>query len=632
MFNIAETLRGAGNQHIVAEHASAAGRTPGPASGSKPACARENRHFLELEEIQSILDHSSVEPVFQPILELTSGEIFGHEGLIRGPAHSPLHEPAKLFAAAGRAGLAFELDMLCCREVIRHFARFGISDRLFLNVSPPTVLGMRNDIETLAGFIRDCGLRWEQVTIELTETQQIANKDAFRDALLLFRSKGFRVALDDLGEGFSSLRLWSELHPDFVKIDMHFVQGISQSPFKFQFLKSLQQIADNCGSTLVAEGVEDVADFRLLRDLGIAFTQGYLISKPTSAPLQRLAPTLHKVLDSSAIAVYPDSRVIPNRTVTVDRLMLQVPPASPRESNELVFQRFAAEPDLDALPVVEGDRPRGLINRHRFVAQFARPYYHELHGRKSCALLMDPHPLIVEKDVPIQELSEILVESDQRHLADGFVIVEAGNYAGYGRSRDLIREITRLQLETARYANPLTLLPGNVPINEHIARLLAARSHFAAAYCDLNHFKPFNDAYGYQLGDEIIKLCARILSAVCDPRRDFVGHIGGDDFMVLFQSADWDERCREALRRFDRDALHCFTPEDRSRGCIRGEDRRGNELHFPLTSLAIGGVVIKPGEFTSHLEVAAVASEAKKLAKRQVGSNLWIERREARPA
>jgi diguanylate cyclase (GGDEF)-like protein len=111
-----------------------------------------------------------------------------------------------------------------------------------------------------------------------------------------------------------------------------------------------------------------------------------------------------------------------------------------------------------------------------------------------------------------------------------------------------MREITQMQIHAARYANPLTQLPGNVPINEHIDRLLESGTRFWVCYFDLDHFKPFNDVYGYRRGDDVIQLTGNILTSNCDPDRDFVGHIGGDDFMVLFQSETGSSAARRCWR------------------------------------------------------------------------------------
>lgn len=269
---------------------------------------RGNTRFGELEELIRILETRTVTPVFQPILAFATGEILAYEGLIRGPAGSPLHTPTRLFEAATRAGFLTELNMLCARKVVRQFARLGLRRQLFLNVTPQTVLEVKDDVQRISRFIRDCGIDLAQVTIELTENQFIADRSVFGEALMLFRGAGFRVALDDLGEGFSSLRLWSELRPDFVKIDMHFVQGVSGDRVKFHFLQSLQQIARGCGSALVAEGVETEADFCILRDLGIDNAQGYLIGRAASAPGQVLPPQAQRLLKSSAPLFTPDLR------------------------------------------------------------------------------------------------------------------------------------------------------------------------------------------------------------------------------------------------------------------------------------------------------------------------------------
>jgi GGDEF domain-containing protein len=193
-----------------------------------------------------------------------------------------------------------------------------------------------------------------------------------------------------------------------------------------------------------------------------------------------------------------------------------------------------------------------------------------------------------------------------------------------------VREITNLQITAARYANPLTLLPGNVPVNEHIERLLRAGIAFVACYCDLDHFKPFNDAYGYRRGDDMIQLTGRILSDACDARRDFIGHIGGDDFILLLQSADWAARNRHALQRFDRESSGLYAKEDLARGGLLAEDRSGNPVVHPLGALSIGAVIVEPGDYASHYEVSAAAAEAKRQAKRTAGSSMFVERR--RPA
>jgi GGDEF domain-containing protein len=131
----------------------------------------------------------------------------------------------------------------------------------------------------------------------------------------------------------------------------------------------------------------------------------------------------------------------------------------------------------------------------------------------------------------------------------------------------------------------------------------------------------------YRRGDDMIKLAARLLSAGCDPRVDFIGHIGGDDFILLFQSADWELRCRRILGQFAEESAYLFDQADKTRGALCGEDRAGRQVVFPLTSLAIGIIRVEPDATLTHLHVSAMASEAKKQAKKLTDNAIFIERR-----
>jgi diguanylate cyclase (GGDEF)-like protein len=240
---------------------------------------------------------------------------------------------------------------------------------------------------------------------------------------------------------------------------------------------------------------------------------------------------------------------------------------------------------------------------------------------------MQTSPLLVDKGMPIEELSEFLSQADEDQFSSGFIITEQGRYLGISSCQNLLRELTQMQIAAARYANPLTLLPGNVPINQHINQLLKTNTAFVACYCDLDHFKPYNDVYGFHKGDEMIQLTGRVLSWSCDPKLDFIGHIGGDDFILLMQSRDWKARCEQALRSFEQAASLLFSSEHVIAGGYKSEDRNDNMIFHPLTSLSIGAVPVTAGQFWSHNEVSAAATQAKRMAKRTPGNTLFIEKR-----
>jgi len=274
-----------------------------------------------------------------------------------------------------------------------------------------------------------------------------------------------------------------------------------------------------------------------------------------------------------------------------------------------------------------GDEPLGLISRASLIDRYARPFRREIYGRKPCTIVMDSQPLLVEASTSLQDLSFMLAQAEQRHLAVGFIVVERGRYLGFGSGHDVVREITRLQIEAARHTNPLSGLPGNLPLNERIDVWLDEHSEFFACYCDLDHFKPFNDVYGYSRGDDLIRLLADILRSHADPLADFIGHIGGDDFMVLFGSSDWEERCERILNHFARSAGDLFSPADRQRGGYITESRSGQAEFVPLTSLSLGVVHVESKCFSAYHQVAAAAAVAKKEAKKIAGNSIFVERR-----
>ncbi|WP_245944708.1 GGDEF domain-containing protein [Crenobacter cavernae] len=223
----------------------------------------------------------------------------------------------------------------------------------------------------------------------------------------------------------------------------------------------------------------------------------------------------------------------------------------------------------------------------------------------------------------LHELSGLVVAAERRYLVDGFILAEDGRYLGMGTGYELMRKITELQISAARYANPLTGLPGNVPINETIDRLIEAEQPFMVAYVDLDHFKPFNDLYGYSAGDELIELVGRLLTDTADAERDFVGHVGGDDFVVLLQSQDWRERLEGAIAAFDAAVPDSFHGEHREAGGFEVVGRSGEVAFFPLTGVSIGALRVGAGRFPSHHEVASAAADAKHQAKKHSGSSLY---------
>ena len=581
--------------------------------------------------IHQIIQQRKLTALFQPILNLTTGEFYGYEGLIRGPSDSALHSPINLFGAAAQQNLSLEVEMLSRQIVLETFVKLNLPGNLFLNVSPETLLQPSFKNGCTLGFLKTLGLPAERVVIEITENQPTYDFAGMRSALLHYRAMGFQIAIDDLGEGFSSLRLWSELRPEFIKIDMHFVQGVDTDPIKLQFLKSIQLIAESCGTHVIAEGIETDAELSTIKELGILLGQGYFISRPASAPPLLPSAETSSIINTKSIAAMQKNVFPSPGKVIAQKLLRHIEPVYPETENDHVLDRFSANPMLRAIPVVQDGIPVGLINRNNFIEHFVKPFQRELLGKKPCSLSMQLEPLLVEKNMPIDELGHFIADADERHFSNGFIITDQGRYLGIASGQELLRELTQMQIAAARYSNPLTLLPGNVPINEHMEHLLQTGTPFHVCYCDLDNFKPYNDVYSYRHGDEMIQLAGRILSWACDPKLDFIGHIGGDDFILLMQSRDFQARCEQALRSFEQAASLLFKPEHLAAGGYTSEDRHNQIIFHPLVSLSIGACHITADRYFSHHEVSEAATGAKRMAKRTAGNSLFIEQRNSTP-
>ncbi|MEW6120425.1 MAG: GGDEF domain-containing protein [Pseudomonadota bacterium] len=577
--------------------------------------------------LDAILANGRLYTLLQPVLDLKTGQITGYEALTRGPSNSPLHAPLALFRAAEYSGRTVELDRACMRSALATFARLRLPGRLFVNLTPGSLLDARFAPVAMQAAIAEARLSAGQVTIEITEDAETIDYPALRTAVAGLRAAGIEAAMDDFGQGFSSLRLWSELKPGLVKIDKHFISDIHQDPHKLEFVRSICQLAESAQAGIIAEGVETVSELAVLKDLGIRYAQGYLIGRPSPIPVRIPPQEVADCLESGRVSVFPLSPGRDSSRATAGRLAMSAPHVSPDTPSQSVLDLMIAHPELHAIAVVEHGTPVGLIHRPALLDRFIGLYGRELYGKKPCAMFMDVDPLVVDKATRMVELSELVVKKGKTAFTQGFVVTSEGRYLGLGSGFDLMREVTDMQIVAARYANPLTGLPGNVPIQEHMERLLAGGQEFVAAYFDLDQFKPYNDVYGFRRGDDMIQLLARILRGGCNEALDFIGHIGGDDFVVLFQSPDWEPRCRAMLERFDAERAPLFSTEHIAEGGYRSEDRRGAMTFHALVSLSIGAVLIDPEHFHQYQEVARAASDAKRMAKRIEGSSLFVDQR-----
>ena len=573
----------------------------------------------QLSALSSILAQSGLHSLFQPIISLSERRIIGYEALSRGPSNSPLHSPIALFAVARQAGRLSELEIACRQSACRRFNEQKLPGKLFLNVSPESLLETSHQPGRTLQLLQDFGIPPSQVVIELTEQTPTDDFQLLQNALHHYRAMGFSIALDDLGAGYSSLRLWSELRPDYVKIDRHFIDGIHQDALKREFVGSILQIAKASRALVIAEGIELPEELAVLTEMGVDLVQGYLLCRPQEHP-PRDARALMPKQESTVVALNDEGSDL--------SALLNDQPAVARDTpTAAVLEAFRRQANLNSLAVLdEQGQPCGIVHRHSLSDALLKPFATDLFARKPISRLMNDDFLAVEMSQSLQQVSRLITSRARQRIEEDFIITLNGSYLGLGRVIDVLKLITELKIQQARYANPLTLLPGNVPIQQCLSRLLQQARESVICYVDIDSFKPFNDIYGYGRGDEVLLCLAQCLNDRVDPSRDFVGHIGGDDFLLVLGPEDWRKRLNQLLDDFHSQCRRFYRAEHLEAGCFIAPNRQGVRQEFPLLSLSIGVVHLHP-EACAGLDasqLAEMASQAKHHAKNIPGYSVHV--------
>ncbi len=580
-----------------------------------------------VSQFQNIMLERRLSAVFQPIMDLRNRRFHGFEALVRGPSGSPLERPDRLFACARRCDCVAEFDRLCVQTAVEGFAAAGLAGHLFLNVTEALFdCGWFAQEPTLR-WLQEHGLPPSRLVLELLESDGLAEGTQAFVAAQFLRELGYDLALDDLGQGFGRFALWKRLRPRYLKIDRSYVAELADDPFKAAFVRSVLLLSEASRSVVVAEGVETERELLTLRELGVSMAQGYFIARPQARPAPEPAaqacdalrdpqPALHALASRGSIEQ------------SLLGLARQIAPVAPQTKLDHVLRMLEQDADLTSVPVVdELGRALGIINRYVVADRLFRPHVRDLFGNKPCTMVMSSDVLRLDARSSLRQATSLIADSSYRHATEGVLVTEGGHYRGLLLVGDLLRLVTEFQVQAARYANPLTLLPGNVPINDCLDRWLREERRFAAAYADIDHFKPFNDRFGYRMGDEVILMLADVLRSRLAPQGSFLGHIGGDDFIALSCSTRWEAELRGVLDGFEQAVASFVEPQVLEQKGYWAENRRGEATFFALPTLSIGAFAVEPACFESHREVANVLAELKRAAKRMSGNALFIDRR-----
>jgi diguanylate cyclase (GGDEF)-like protein len=570
---------------------------------------------------------------FQPIISLDQGGIFAFEALCRTVGPNPFETIDNLFLQARLHDLILQLDMRCRENGIHLAGKHGISGRdvlLFLNICPTSLAHPGRSDGTTEEFVKQSGIRKENIVLEITEQEAISNYSLFRKAIDHYRNQGFRIAIDDFGAGYGGLKMLSVIEPDYVKIDQHFFRNHQKSHINYNLIDAIATACHRIGIDVIAEGVENENDLRVCREIGIDLLQGYLFAKPAPELIESKSLNLH-IIPSQHIS----GTKLFDEIICIGDINEYVVPASVDDRVIEVLEQFNSNPKLVCIPVLCGGLLCGLINRNRFMENhmvgrngygLSLNYYKKVGDVLEKGFLQVPHYMSVE------DVARKINLRQQLSMYDDICVLRSGKYLGTVSVSAILNAVTENSMMLAKGANPLTGLPGNEFIQRQIAHMLSQSLHFDVCYIDIDCFKPFNDRHGFEMGDRVIKKVGEILVEAVK-RWDkstigFAGHIGGDDFIIVSRPKYSVTICHYIIEQFSRAGKTFHTEEEYGNGFYYSIDRHGKQEKFNLLSLSIGIVSTEIHHITSFAEVSSLASDLKKRAKKIDGSVIIRDRRE----
>ena len=559
----------------------------------------------------------TVDAALQPITDIRSGAIHGCEALARQTQALGFASIPQFFAFAERLGVRVEVDACLVGLAAQKIAtrKPHVDTLLFANLDRMRAAQIDDTLPALLAELSRAGLSPSDVCIEITEGGEAPSCAGLIQAVAKLRQHGFRIAIDDFGTGHSGLQALYELQPEYVKIDRFFIKDLDRDGRKRVFVSRVVELAHILGTQVVAEGVERVEELHACRDAGCDLVQGYFVAMPSTE-----ATDIRSVY--GPVSENPDRRLAPRNVVTLEAegvvMALEALPDTTRVAD--VVDYFLSHPECAYRPVVNARAmPLGIVRERDLRWLVQSPFGRDLLQNSSFPMTLRDFttrlPTVDASICPTQ-----LIEQCAHAIDEGVIVTEGTRYSGFVPSNALLRLAGMIRLRQAQSQNPLTHLPANDAILGFIGRATEERgmSH-AFAHLDFNHFKPFNDVYGFHVGDRAIIMFADLLRAEFGRDDVFIGHIGGDDFFVGVSGEidGFSRRVREVCTRFASNAESLYTQQHRQNGHIECAGRDGVVARFPLLTCSVALLVLpKGGRGATTDEIAHELSRLKTISKK----------------
>ncbi|WP_299443973.1 GGDEF domain-containing protein [uncultured Rhodospira sp.] len=578
----------------------------------------------------------------EPVVGTHSGRTLGVEAVIgnaREIGFASVHDLLDCAHDTGDPTDPLRCDnRLACVEAATHAAAVAlfaqIPDRggmkLFLNLDMRLAEQAESIVSALKGRLERHGVGSANVVIEVSERLPFFNTEALVDSaqapaeanrdfaalMETLRSVSGRLALGDFGAGYASLPLLTLARPDLVKLDRFFIQSVAQERGRRLVLNTLTNLAHLLGSQVVAEGVHSIEEYNICRQAGCDYIQGQVAGERVFDPqaLIRDHADIRALNESDHRRVGNDSALITAETQYLEPIALGTHMGA-------VFERFRHDKDRNFFPVVDGaGEPAGIIRELDLKEYTYSLYGKDLLSNRALGRTLDAFVArcpVADVNTKAEKILEIFSASSG---AECILITRDRQYIGFMSAASLLKVVNEKNLALARDQNPLSRLPGNTMINEYISEALMDEDNtYIIVYLDFDHFKPFNDSYGYRQGDRAITLFADLMRKHLNGPDVFIGHVGGDDFFVGFKGIASDQAVvliKDLVERFRLDVESFYDEEARTRRYIVAKDRDGVERRLELLSASAAIVEVPRGhQIRSADEIAGLIAGLKKQAK-----------------
>ena len=585
---------------------------------SKPANDIECKEAINRADFVQMLEKRQFTPYFQPIFDLFTGDIFGYEILTRGTGL--IKDPSEMFACAEKWDLLWQLEHACRMASLKKIAELPETFRqynYFLNVSPYIF----NNPSFSKGFsrseIKEMGIDFRKIVIEITESTSVKDYGAFENVIRHYVEQGFRVALDDFGAGHSGMITLIAMTPHFLKVDRAIITDIHLNSYKQKLIKAISTFSDGVESSVIAEGIEKYEELQTVFRQGVRYGQGFLLGKPLPYPEKNSRETkklLHNLIEDynhTRFAVDISITRLVSRPTTVERGTMNC---------SAIDREFKRNNALDHVVVVQYGTPVKLITRQGFYSSMGGRYGYALYENRPIESIPTPDMLIVEEHADLRTLNKYAMSRNHSELYNPVVITDKlGHFIGTITIKHLLSTAFDMEIKIASYSNPLTGLPGNMIIGVWLEEILA-QDTFTVIYGDLNHFKEYNDNYGFAKGDDMLKFTAEMLQRYFNPIGQGInlGHIGGDDFIAISHQPIAEYVLENICRDFDRGKGDFFTSDHLNKGFYVAVNRQGQEEQTPIVSLSLA--VVTEQNFTTSPHPGRL-SEIAALLKKKIKSN-----------